>query len=161
MKTEEMKKPTPADFKRPEVIALAVEFLAAKAKADVLHEAVVKIGAEMLANHPLTDEEGKRIEKVRFAWMAYESQGWHDWNAACVDAQLERGVRPADLPRDYCPALMADKEARKVKHRLIDESGKPFGVSVDKILAGPDAVRTLDKWTELVLKLALSKGGVR
>jgi hypothetical protein len=160
MKTEYIKKPTAADFRRPQVVTLAVEVLACRAMAATLRDAVDKIGQALLeTTHPLTDENGERITTTRFAWRAYSGDGWTAWHDAGVDEQLKQRLRPEGLDRAFCPALMAEEQTRQAEHRLIDEAGKPFGVTHTLLMNGADGMANREKWLELCLSLSLSKKG--
>lgn len=160
MKTEEIKKPTPADFRRPEVVAAALAVLACRAAAETTREAVDKIGQALLdTTHPLTDDNGERITKTRFAWRAYSGEGWQAWHAACAAEERKAGLRPQGWDDDLCPALVAEADQRNAEARLCDISGEPFGVTHQKLISAPDGLAKMRQWIELGLHLALNKGG--
>ena len=162
METETLKTPTPADFKRPEVVNAAVDYIAHKAAADLMRQRVDEIGQRLLdTTHPLTDDNGQRVAEVRWSWRAYSGEGWQAWQSACVDEQRKAGLRPAGWKDELCPALVAEVEMRDACRRLVEISGKPFGVTHAKLIGSPDGMRNLERWVELALGLALSKGGRR
>lgn len=162
MKTEDIKKPTPADFRRPEVITAAHQVLTCRALAATLRAAVDKIGQALLeTTHPLTNEDGERITATRWAWRAYSGEGWHAWRAACVAEEHRSGLRAEGWNDDLCPALVAEEGTRQAERALIDVSGEPFGVSHEKLMSGADGMANREKWLELTLGLALSKGDAR
>jgi hypothetical protein len=148
-------KPTPADLRTPEIINAALRVLALKAAAQVKREQVDAIGAELLQAHPLTDSRTGEALTVKDAWRAYGPE-WHAWNAACAAEQVRRGVKPADMPAENCPALTLEHEQSKAENALADLSGAPFGVSAHKLIASRDGHNTYRQWLELVTQAALT-----
>lgn len=148
-----MKTPTIEDIRTPAVVEAIKAYIAAYAVAKAKRAAVDAIGEQAMKTHPLTDEDGQPITKAKWAWRAYSGKGWHAWQEACVDAQQAAGVRPADMPREYCPALVAEEASRKAQRALVDLSGQPFGVTFDKCLM--NGLDKVDEWTDLVLSINL------
>ena len=163
MKNEDIQKPTPADFRRPEVITAAHQVLTCRALAATMRQAVDKIGQALLeTTHPLTDEDGQRITQTRFAWRAYSGEGWQAWRAACVAEEHRSGLRAEGWNDELCPALVAEEGTRQAERALIDLSGERFGVTHGKLMSHADGMANREKWLELTLNLALSrKGDVR
>ena len=163
MKTEDIKKPTPADFRRPEVIAQALNVLGLRAYAQTMRTAVDKIGQALLeTTHPLVDDDGQPITSTRWAWRAYSGEGWAAWRAACVSQEHKTGLRGQDWNDELCPALVAEEQARLAERALIDLSGERFGVTHGKLMSHADGMANREKWLELTLALALNhKGDVR
>jgi hypothetical protein len=163
MKTEEIQKPTPADFRRPDVITAALTVLRCRAFAATMRTAVDKIGQALLeTTHPLTDDDGERITSTRWAWRAYSGEGWAAWRAACVSQEHKTGLRVHGWNDELCPALVAEEETRQAERALIDLSGERFGVTHGKLMSHADGMANREKWLELTLNLALSsKGDVR
>lgn len=63
----------------------------------------------------------------------------------------EAGIKPVDMERDYCPALVAEDELRKIARMIADESCAPLGISADKLLCSKDGLENYKKWIELVV----------
>ena len=77
MKTEDIQKPTPADFRRPEVIAQALNVLGLRAYSQTMRTAVDKIGQALLeTTHPLIDDDGQPITSTRWAWRSPTPCPW-------------------------------------------------------------------------------------
>lgn len=163
MNTEEMKKPTPADFQRAEVVAAARDYLACKAAAEATRLVVDGIGREKLERFPLFDRDDRTpITEVKHDWRAYGTPEWDAWHAACVEEQKRSGIRPKKNWDDaICPALHLEEQQRKAARVLCDISGEPFGVTHEKLIGSWMGLEKMKQWVELTLNLALSKGGAK
>ena len=161
MKTEDIKKPTPADFRRAEVVEAALDYLACKAAAEATRLVVDGIGREALEKFPLFDRDDRApITQVKHDWRAYGTPEWDAWHAACVAEQKRSGIRPKKWDDAICPALYLENEQRKAEGVLCDISGEPFGVTHQKLISAPDGLHKMRQWLELSLHLAL-KGDAR
>jgi hypothetical protein len=162
MKTETIKKPTPADFKRADVVAAARDYLACKAAAEATRLVVDGIGREALEKFPLFDRDDRTpITEVKHDWRAYGTPEWDAWHAECVRVQHRSEIRPKGWNDELCPALVLEENQRKAGRKLVDISGEPFGVTHEKLLGSWMGLEQVKNWIELTLGLALSKGDAR
>jgi len=113
----------------PATVAAAITkqvagYLAARAKSEVLAEKVAAIGAALLAEFVLTDEDGDRITDPADAWTC------RDEDAAGYYAELEARTNAA-IPHDhgagFCPALVAASAMRDAEDALLTAMGPLLG----------------------------------
>jgi len=113
----------------PAAVAAAITdevdaYLAARAKSEVLAEKVAAIGAALLAEFVLTDEDGDRITDPADAWTC------RDEDAAGYYAELEARTN-AEIPHGhgagFCPALVAASAMRDAEDVLLTAMGPLLG----------------------------------
>ena len=162
MKTEDIQKPTPADFRRVEVVESALDYIACKAAAEATRLVIDGIGREALKKFPLFDRDDRTpITEVKHDWRAYGTPEWDAWQAECVRIQHRDRIRHKGWNDDLCPALVLEENQRQAGRKLVDISGEPFGVTHQKLLGSWMGLEQVKNWIELTLGLALSKGDVR
>ena len=138
----------------PEMHDLVKAYLIARAYAETVREAVSKVYNQILQDIPVysSDEFGEAVERIYDHEKLYRSRGDLDHIYDEMDKRLRAaGLKPESMERDFCPALVAEDELRKIKHQLVNTSGKPLNVTVDKLLCQPDGLKMYDKWIDLVV----------
>jgi len=117
--------PTP----NPATVAAALTepvaaYLAARAIAEVLAEKVAAIGAALLAEAVVLDEDGERITDPADVWTC------RDEDAAGYYAEMEARTNAA-IPHDhgagFCPALVAASAMRAAEDALLAAMAPIFG----------------------------------
>jgi hypothetical protein len=153
----------PADICTPEVLALVAKYLVARAFAEVTREAVDEIARAVLSDvalyndrHADPDNEPARIIDPQRTYLSADNAALKRYWRECDRRERKAGIKPATMPADYCPALVAEDELRLIKRALIDASGKPWGIDTDRILQGRDGLANLEKWLDLVTGLAFA-----
>lgn len=108
--------------------------LTARAQAEVIREEIDAIKLRLLTEHAYTDEtDGKRVTEPKYDWCMPQEQ------FTGYLALLEEGTREAgyDVPKDFCPALMAEETLRKAERALIDAACVFFpGTTTSALLRG-------------------------
>lgn len=152
-------KHTIKDIDTPAVHSLVRAYLLARTFAEVQRERVDAIHLAILTECPIYADQFDTTEQITHSKDLYLSSD----EAACQDfyaesdARLRKaGIKPADMPRDYCPALVAENLLRKIERELIDVSGKPFGVDADGLLCARGGLDNWKQWIDLVCKLIVN-----
>jgi hypothetical protein len=147
----------------PEDVKAATNaYLLAYTFAEITREAVDKIQREILAelqfmtkphhrskDHPhvcLDPKETYHLSDSDFQVYLDESH----------KRTREAGIKPADMERDYCPALVAESLLRDATHALINAVGKMIGWpnALDSLLCHI-ADGKYDQFIELSVKMVL------
>ena len=119
----------------PETVAATLadpvaSYLAARAVSEVLAERVARIGAALLAEMVILDDDGNRISDPADVWMC------RDQDSHSYYAELERRTNkaiPHDLPSGHCPSLAAASKMRNAENNLILAMGPIFGFDGSKV----------------------------
>jgi hypothetical protein len=97
---------------------------------------------------------GQRVTSPGEDWtMAPEE--FADYIAEVNKRAREQGVKPDDMPDSHCPALVAEHLQVYTENLLIEESGKPFGVTNDGLLCCQGGLEKRQRWIDLVVGLVL------
>lgn len=125
---------TPEDV-TTELKNAVTDLVARRKEAETIREKVNAVQREVLQGVALFNdlEVGRGLDKQRIVdpKQTYLSQdeGALEYYYEVVDMNLrELGVKPADMPLDHCPALVAEHERTKAEWTLIDEAAKMLGV---------------------------------
>jgi len=138
-------------------------YLVARAKAEVLREAVDAVFAEILAEREIYPAEewrkcgdvGRILDHDRLSWSEL-----HDFNAVIAEAsciERERGIKPADMEEQYCPALVAEHAQLEAEWAILKAGFAMIGSPADdwKRLYGDKRAQFLD----LVVRLVVNEPG--
>lgn len=140
----------------PEVHDLVNAWLLQKTYAVTTREHVDKVYADVLREIEVLSN-GKyrqpvfRILENKDLYMSDDTDTLEKIYAE-VDRRLKAAnVKPAEMVVDFCPALVAEHELSKIEHLLADTTGKPLGVSSEKLLCSRNGLDNYKKWIELVV----------
>lgn len=152
-------KHTIKDIDTPAVHSMVRAYLMARTFAECQRERVDEIHLAILTECPIyadMRDGGEAITRSKDLYLTTDEAACQDFYAE-ADARLRKaGIKPADMPRDHCPALVAENLLRKIERELIDVSGKPFGVTADKLLCARNGLENWKQWVDLVCKLIVN-----
>jgi hypothetical protein len=141
----------------PVMHSLVNSYLLQRAYTEITREQVDLVYAAILNEIPAyatLDQTNERITKSSDLYLCED-------NELCAriydeaDKRLKAaGIKPQDMHHDYCPALVAEDELRKIVRVLVDTSGKPMGVSADRLLC--TGMKQYDKWVDLVIGVVIN-----
>ena len=144
----------------PAVKSLVGTYLLARIYAEIMRADVDKVHDQILIEieiHANTYGRTERLCKMKDLYMS-------DDDALCQKIYIEAdkrlkaaGIKPADMERDYCPALVAENDLCEIEALIIKETGTPFDIEnlygedrktwldlvVSAIIAAPDFVNPL------------------
>lgn len=133
------------------------QWLLAKAKAEIMRKYVDHIWNAVLAEIPVyTQDKGDRITDHKYAWLASDT----DWKR--IFAVADRLVREqipgaAALPKDHCPALVAERQVVEIEHALVGAIEPYLGVDWHRLCcAGMDKLR---EYIDLTVKMVINRPG--
>jgi hypothetical protein len=159
MEIKQMKKPTIKDINTPETIALVKAYLKARAYAETMRAKVDEIHREILTECPIYADKrdgGDQILESKNLYLSNDDAACEDFYEES-DRQLRAaGLKPDEMKRDFCPALVAEGLLRNASAALVDHSGKPFGLDNDRILCSSDGLNNRQKWIDNIVNLILS-----
>ena len=120
------------------LVDAVAEYLARRAEAEVVREAVDAVYSAVLAERPvMVDAEyrGRRCPAERITTQAMlhmaSDSGWAAVCEAATARLLADGIKPADMDPAYCPALVAEERQHKAAVRLIHEGAPLVGEEGD------------------------------
>jgi len=158
-----MRKATPRDFARPEIVGAALVVVAARAAAKVERARMDEIETQLLAEHPLYtsakwEKHGmkrSRITKPSEVYLA-DQDDWGPHYARKHEVLARLGYV---IDADKCPALVAEATAIDAETALIRLTATLPGC--EKVTPSSLLCLGLDErneFVELVLKLAIGQG---
>lgn len=135
-------------------------YFMARTYAELMRERVDEVQRAILAECPLNMEpqwiERRGDEKITdpsLTYLAVES-GLKDYWAECNKQERELGIKPADMPDENCPALVAEHVQRQAEWLLLEcgwaaiQKDDPDGW---KLLYGDNRKRFIDLLCGLVV----------
>jgi hypothetical protein len=132
--------------------------LLAMANAELLREEVDGYKAALLAEGSYTDETGKPVTEPKYDWTMGDDQfpGYL--------AKLEAKVKEAghNVPKDQCPALIAESLQNQAEWAVIEAAEPFFGVTNSQLLCGTkteDGLTTQRKYLDLCIGLVVNFPG--
>lgn len=141
----------------PAVKSLVSAYLLARTYAEVQRERVDEIHLAILTECPILDDEtGEPLLRSKDLYRTDNEALCADFYAEADKRLREAGIKPASMPTEFCPALVAEHELVKIERMLIDESGKPLGVDHNKLLCARHGMENWRKWIDLVVGLIVS-----
>jgi hypothetical protein len=134
---------------------LALEYCAKQGKAEVLREEVDAIARRLLAAEcPLFHDRngtGERITEPKDYWLCEDDAAIKAYYAA-QDRELRAiGLKPAEMGDEYCPALVAENDARKARRAVINALAPLAGID-PKWLLGEKEERFFELAMQLILQ---------
>ena len=166
-----LEKMTPEDV-TPAVKAAVVKVLARMTIAQVTRAEVDKVQRAILENYPLYTEpfpercgaeESERIFEPGRTWRAATEYLLPYWDM--VDTELRKlGIKPAEMEKDFCPALVAEHEQRKAEWELMDASAEMLKMDFDgaelnsRLLCEKNGkgLEQRQEWIDLMIKLVVN-----
>lgn len=112
----------------PEVHSLVQSYLTTRAIAETLREEVDKVKVGVLSGFSFKNdlsiehgEEERDITDPEDLYLSQDEEGIIRYHAE-VDKKLkESGIKPKSMESDFCPALVAEHDQRKIEWALLDE----------------------------------------
>ncbi len=155
-----MKTPTLDELLTPEIIQCVRTYLLAKTFAEVKREQVDKIERQLLSERCLTATLGcdsrpagfvpHRITDPKDLYLC-EEEAFKGFYAEASRRERAAGVKPADMPDEHCPALVAEHLQIQAENLLIEVSGKLFGVKPYQL-----HFEKRDQWLDLICRLVVN-----
>lgn len=157
------KQPKISEVATPAVQSYVRAYLMARAYSETMREAVDKVHAAILDQCPiyadLPGTSGERITKGKHLYLSTDEAKCADFYAEADKRLRACGLKPADMPAEYCPALVAENLLSKASRCLIDEAGKPFDLDADKLLCG--GLKNWEKFIDLTVGLVVNLPGFK
>lgn len=115
----------------PEVKNLVRAYLPAQLAAQTARSTVDRIGSDLLQHFPLFDDTraypSERITGADRLYLCHDKEGIERFWTALHLVETDAGVKPKDMARDFCPALVLESVLIDIKNELIDETFKMIG----------------------------------
>lgn len=145
-------KTNPKDLDRPAVHSLVSAYLMARAYAETMRASVDMIHGQILAECPIMEDkrDGAPITASKDLYLSSDDAACADFYAEANKRLRAANLKPADMPDEHCPALVAEHLLTRIERELIDESGKAFDVTADKLICAPRGLENWKKWIDLV-----------
>lgn len=160
---------TPQDV-TPELIHAGYSYIAALAVTQATAQIVEPIEAAIMADFEFyNDMEAerersrprRRITDPKDLYLSTDEERVSAYYAAVDRALRENGIKPADMPEDHCPLLVAKHKQVKAEWDLIEEAARMLGDDNpkdfnNKLLCQPQGLETRQQFIELVAKLVVN-----
>jgi hypothetical protein len=144
------------DIDTPAVHSLVSAYLMARTYAKCQRERVDAIHLAILTECPIYTEDGEAITRSKDLYLSTDEAACKDFYAEANARLRNAGIKPADMADEFCPALVAEHLLCKTERALIEESGKPFGVTADGLLCARGGLENWQKWIDLVCQLIVN-----
>lgn len=146
-----------AQYLTHELIQAVNNYLLAKSYAEVMRQRVDAVHREILTECPIyaDRDEGQQILNSRDLYLCSNEALCADFFAEADHRLCKMGIKPADMPTEHCPALVAENLECKAKNFLADVSGRPFGVTAHKLLCA--GLGKYDEWIKLACMFVVSQ----
>lgn len=119
---------------------VALEVLALRAQALVIRKQVDLVAAAILRDQvPLFNQEGERILEPARYWLSEDQQALDAYYAAQNQQLRAAGIKPAAMPDDNCPALVAEHNVVKAERVLIEAMAKMVGIPAELVYGAKHA----------------------
>ena len=155
-------------FNNPEVAEFVKLMIIQKSKAEQIRKQVNDVHREVLSRIELyndlnrkhfPDEPIKRITEGKDIYLSMDDNNLEKFYNEADKILREHKIKPENMERDYCPALVAENDLVTIEHKLIKLTGESFGVTVSSLLSG--GMETYRKWIELVTMAIISKESIK
>ena len=150
----------------PDVKAAVRAYLLARTHAEVLREAVDVVEREVLQECPLSNgldvQAGFAPHAITEPKKVYlcTDQPILEEHWATVDQRLrERGIKPANMDKDHCPALVAERIQTETEWLITETAGAMLGMADPKALNNKLLCLGLDereRFLDLVIRLVVN-----
>jgi len=142
-----------------EVKSLVDAYLHAKAYAEIMRKEVDIIHKEILTECPIYADrrEGNRqLFESKEMYLCSDENLIQDFYAEANKRLLLAKLKPDDMEKDHCPALVAEHLRIKTEWALIAESGKPFGITNNKLLCTKNGLETRQGFIDLIVGMVVN-----
>ena len=151
----------------PEIARLVDTYLLARTFAEVMRGRVDAVHLEILTECPIWTtpeisprmEEPRKILKSSDLYLTVNEAEVRDFYDEADHRLKKLKIKPQDMEKDHCPALVAEHDLTKVEWALIDVSGAPFGVDSSNIMCCKNGLENRQKWLDLVVGLHVQQPG--
>lgn len=147
---------TAASLLTPEIVQAVNTYLLARTCAELKRRQVDAVQRAILAEHPLIDAlhtPGARITDPQHVYMA-DDAAWPQFYAECNRRERAAGIKPSDMPDEYCPALCAEDLQVQAENLILDLTAPVMGVSREQLYG-----ENRKRWLELVCGLIINSPG--
>ena len=104
-----------------------------------LHEKVNQVYSEVLEIHPIFEDfmserrngASRRILDVDKMYLSTDEATCKEIYADANFTLREKGIKPADMDDDYCPALVAESIQREAERLIVDSAAEMLGLDFD------------------------------
>ena len=142
----------------PAMKSAVTAYLLAKAHAQVMREEVDKIERAVLEECPLTNglevEHGQPPRKItdpKDVWLCDDDNTLEEYYQDVDHRLREAGLKPESMPREHCPALVAEDMETKAKWLICDASADMMDLEYDgKELNSRLLSRGLDEYQRFI-----------
>jgi hypothetical protein len=146
----------------PTLFSLVNSWLNTKAQADHLRGEVDRIQRRVLAEVELLqstnshlDGDGSRITDPRFVYLCEDEDACQRYYDRVEEEEEKAGLRTG-LPKDYCPALYAERNLSYISHAIADLVGPILGFDKHELFLQGDGVKTWEKFIGLVVSAVIN-----
>jgi hypothetical protein len=153
-----MKKLAASDI-TPAIKSAVNAVLMARTLAAVEREKMDKVDRAILECEYLTDKKWEPHVPVHHITDPKELHLMReeDWSDYYAERQKRIDGMGYKLPSGHCPACVAENLQIKAEHILVECAEKLFpGVTVDRILCGPNGLERLKEYLDLLIKLVVN-----
>ena len=153
--TPEMKKLDKA-INNARMFDLVNTYLLQRAYAETMRERVNAIWQDLLNENDVREQEtGERITEPRYTWLT-DDETFARLHTEANKRERAAGLKPASMPDDFCPALVAETKQSEIERTIIDTSGAPLGVDNHRLLCQPHGLEKRAQFLDLVIKAVFS-----
>ena len=143
----------------PQLKTAVVELIAKRAYAETLREKVDAIYTEVLslpefAIYKDLDEhcDGSRITERELIYLSKDENTVQKIYAEIDHRYRVTGIKSEEMPQDFCPALLAEREQLDAERKLMLLGNRVTGIYYQEILS----LEIRKEYLELLCKLAFS-----
>ena len=152
----------------PELIQAGYAYIAAKAAAQTVTEAVRPIQRKVLADfefyNDLSVEHGAARERITdpdALYLSEDEDGLLFYYTTVDIALRQAGLKPQDMPIEHCPILVAEHKQTQAEWRLIAEAARMLGDDNpdefnNRLLCQKDGLEKRREFIELTAKLVVN-----
>ena len=150
-------------YDREDLFSLANSWLNLKAYAEITREEIDKIYNGVLAEFPMyatnggrLHGDGSRITNHNHTYLCEDENILDEYYSLCDAAARAAGIKPADMDRDHCPALVAEDDLRKIEHAIWDITLPILGINREKLFHYKDGKFAYEEFNRLTLGAIIS-----
>ena len=152
-------------FESKQVKSLVNAFLMQKTLTEILKDQVAEVYSEILQKFEVFSDafadskRGGKVERIFDYKNLYLTKDEETVSKIYDEADRilkAKGIKPLSMEHDYCPALVAEEELRKIEHLLIEATGGPFGVTIESLFTGGNGLNNYNKWIDLAVKAVVN-----
>jgi hypothetical protein len=160
---------SPSAFLTPALTSYVSAYLMSRAYAETMRQRVDAIERAILTECPIYADTDRRcstgtpeqIFSGKDLWLCSDEALCADFYAEANKRERAAGLKPDSMPDDHCPALVAEHLQLQMEWKLIDESGRPFGVNSGNIMCCSNGLENRQKWIDLVVGFVVNSPGFK